>query len=307
MKYQTVPGVPKPVSKFTLGSMIFPHLSQLQVDSILDSWIAGGGNMIDTARIYGSGRSEELLGNWLSKNNNRQKIMLLTKGCHHDNSGPRVTHQDLKLDLEQSLESLQTDHIELYLLHRDDPNVPVTEIVDWLDEHRKEGLIGAFGGSNWSVHRAQEAYDYSARSGAGIFAATSNYFGLATTNEEMWPGVELIDKDDKEWYSKTGTVNFAWSSLGRGYFAGKGEGENADEDVARVYVNKENYNRRSRAIELGKQKGLTSVQIAGAYAICQPFASIALVGCASADEVQDTLQVADISLTPEEVSFLETG
>lgn len=307
MKYQPVPGVPKPVSKFTLGSMIFPNLSQQLIDSILDSWIAGGGNMIDTARIYGAGRSEELLGNWLSENNNRQQIMLLTKGCHHDHLGPRVTHQDLKLDLEQSLESLQTDHIELYLLHRDDPNVPVSEIVDWLDEHRKAGLIGAFGGSNWSVQRAQEAYDYSVRAGTGIFAATSNYFGLATANEEMWPGVELINDADRDWYARTGTVNFAWSSLGRGYFAGKGEGKEADEDVARVYVNDVNFGRRTRAIELGEQKGFTSVQIAGAYAICQPFASIALVGCTSVDEVQATFQVSDISLTSEEISFLETG
>ena len=77
--------------------------------------------------------------------------------------------------------------------------------MDWLDEHRKAGRIGAFGGSNWSVARAQEAYEYSMCVGVKGFAATSNYFGLARANEDMWPGVELINTDDKQWYEQTGT------------------------------------------------------------------------------------------------------
>jgi aryl-alcohol dehydrogenase-like predicted oxidoreductase len=287
--------------------MVLPSLGQTTVDSVLDAWVDGGGTMVDTARIYGRGQSEEMLGKWLARDGNRQRIMLLTKGCHHDNVGPRVTADALRMDLEQSLEALQTDHIELYLLHRDDPNVPAGEIVGWLDEHRKAGRIGAFGGSNWSVGRVQETYEYSMRVGVEGFAATSNYFGLATANEDMWPGVELINSDDKQWYEKTGTANFAWSSLGRGYFAGRGEGEEADEDVARVYVNDTNDERRRRALEVGQTKGLTAVQIAGSYAICQPFASIALVGCASVDEVEAVLHASDIELTPEEVTYLENG
>ena len=302
-----MPGVPKPVSKLTLGSMVLPSLGQATVDAVLDAWVDGGGTMVDTARIYGRGQSEEMLGKWLARDGNRQRIMLLTKGCHHDNVGPRVTADALRRDLEQSLEALQTDHIELYLLHRDDPNVPVGQIVDWLDEHRKAGRIGAFGGSNWSVGRVQEAYEYSMRVGVEGFAATSNYFGLATANEDMWPGVELSNSDDKQWYEKTGTVNFAWSLLGRGYFAGRGEGEEADEDVARVYVNDTNAERRRRALEMGRAKRLTIVQIVGAYAICQPFASIALVGCASVEEVEAVLHASDIELTSEEVTYLENG
>ena len=287
--------------------MVLPSLEQTTVDAVLDAWVDGGGTMVDTARIYGRGQSEEMLGKWLARDGNRQRIMLLAKGCHHDNVGPRVTAAALRTDLEQSLGALQTDHIELYLLHRDDPNVPVGQIVDWLDEHRKAGRIGAFGGSNWSVARAQEAYEYSMCVGVKGFAATSNYFGLATANEDMWPGVELINTDDKQWYEQTGTVNFAWSSLGRGYFAGRGEGEDADEDVTRVYVNATNDERRSRALEMGQAKGLTAVQIAGAYAISQPFASIALVGCASVDEVEAALHASDIEHTPKEVTYLENG
>ena len=306
MRYETVPGVPRPVSKLTLGSMIIPTLPEHEVYEILEAWVDNGGTMVDTARIYGGGKSEELLGNWLASGN-RDRLMILGKGCHHDAKGHRVTAEALRQDIEQSLEALQTHHIELYLLHRDDPDIPVGEVIDWLNEHRQAGNIGAFGGSNWAIKRIRQANEYARNRGVQGFAATSNYFGLATTNENMWPGVELIDESDADWYSETGTVNFAWSSLGRGYFAGKGEGPNADDDVARVYVNEINSKRRARAEELGNQKGLSGIQIAGAYAINQPFASIALVGASSVEEVCASTIAADIELTDAEVRWLESG
>ena len=286
--------------------MVLSALTQGEVNAMLEAWVEGGGTMVDTARIYGGGVSEEMLGTWLGEGN-RERLMILGKGCHHDENGHRVTADDLRLDLEQSLEALRTDHIELYLLHRDDPKVPVGEVVDWLHEYREAGRIGAFGGSNWAVERVRAANEYAAGRGIDGFAATSNYFGLATTNENMWPGVELMSEADREWFAETGTVNFAWSSLGRGYFAGKGEGPEADANVARVYVNEVNAERRARAEELGKKKGLSGVQIAGAYAINQPFASIALVGAANVEEVRASTMAADIELTEAEISWLETG
>ncbi len=306
MRYETVPGVPRPVSKLTLGSMILPKLSQSEVDAMLEAWVEGGGTMVDTARVYGGGESEKMLGVWLGAGN-RERLMILGKGCHHDENGHRVTAEALRLDVEQSLEALRTDHMELYLLHRDDPAVPVGEVVDWLHEQREAGTIGAFGGSNWEVERVRAANEYAAGKGIDGFAATSNYFGLATANEDMWPGVVLMSEADKEWFAESGTVNFAWSSLGRGYFAGKAEGPEADADVARVYVNGANAGRRARAEELGRKRGLSGVQIAGAYAINQPFAAIALVGAASIEEVRASTEAADIELTEAEVRWLETG
>ena len=96
---------------------------------------------------------------------NRERLMILGKGCHPDENGNRLTAEALRLDVEQSLEALQTDHMELYLLHRDDPEVPVGEVVDWLHEQRATGTIGAFGGSNWAVDRVRAANAYAAGRG----------------------------------------------------------------------------------------------------------------------------------------------
>ena len=106
---------------------------------------------------------------------------------------------------------------------------------------------------------------------------------------------------------ETGKVNFAWSSLGRGYFAGKGEGPGVDADVARVYANEVNAGRRARAEELGEEKGLSGVQIAGAYAVNQPYLAFALVGAANVEEVRASTEAGDIELTEAEIRWLETG
>ncbi len=303
MRYVTVPDVPRPVSRLTLGSAVFPSLEQAEVNDLLDAWVEGGGTMIDTARIYGDGESDRKLGEWLGAGN-RERLMVLGKGCHSDADGSRMTVQDLQTDISESLEALQTDHIELYMLHRDDPEVPAGEIVDWLHEQRQ---AGAFGGSNWSVARVREANAHAEKRGIAGFAATSNYFGLATANEDFWPTVELISDADRDWYTETGTVNFAWSSLGHGYFAGKADGPDADPNVARVYSNDLNAARKARAEELGAKRGLTGIQIAGAYAVNQPFPAIALAGAESAAEARAAAAAGDIELTAAEIRWLETG
>ena len=90
--------------------MIIPTLPEHEVYEILEAWVDNGGTMVDTARIYGGGKSEELLGNWLASGN-RDRLMILGKGCHHDAKGHRVTAEALRQDIEQSLEALQTHHI----------------------------------------------------------------------------------------------------------------------------------------------------------------------------------------------------
>ena len=89
-------------------------------------------------------------------------MVLFTKGAHHDQNGPRVNPEAIRHDLMTSLERMRTDYIDLYALHRDDPATPVGVIVEALNEHLEAGRIRAFGGSNWTHQRFQEANDYAA-------------------------------------------------------------------------------------------------------------------------------------------------
>ena len=126
---------------------------------LIDAYLAVGGNCIDTAHIYGFGESEKALGRWLEQSGRRDDILLITKGCHPhvDEAGqfgpPRVTPEAIHSDLSESLERLGTDHVDLYLLHRDDETVPPGPLLEALNEENASGRIRAFGASNWTVKR----------------------------------------------------------------------------------------------------------------------------------------------------------
>jgi len=97
------------------------------------------GNIFDSAPIYGGGASERLLGEWVEAPGNRDEVVLITKGGHPTTRRPRITQKDITEDPEQPLDNLRTDHIDLYFLHRNDPQVPVGVIIEWLNTHMGTG------------------------------------------------------------------------------------------------------------------------------------------------------------------------
>jgi len=117
-------------------------------------WYAAGGRGFDTARIYGGGRSEALVGDWLRRTGIRD-ARILTKACHHDVATGirRLTPADLQADLRESLDLLGVERVAVVLLHRDDPDQPAEEIVDWLGRVVDEGRAEAVGVSNWRAAR----------------------------------------------------------------------------------------------------------------------------------------------------------
>jgi aryl-alcohol dehydrogenase-like predicted oxidoreductase len=134
--------------------------------ALLDAFVDRGGKLIDTAAVYSDwipgerGRSETVIGEWLKLRGTRDRVRISTKGGHPplaDMHMGRCDAASLRHDIEQSLRRLQTDHIDLYLLHRDDPRVPVAEIFGTLGEFVKQGKIGATGVSNWDVSRIAQA------------------------------------------------------------------------------------------------------------------------------------------------------
>src|SRR5690606_6316038 len=117
----------------------------------------------------------------------RDKVVIVGKGAHLNRDRRRVTPWDITSDLYDSLARFQTDCIDLYLLHRDDPDFPVGPIVEVLNEHLRAGRIGAFGASNWTVERIQAANAYAAEHGLEPFVASSPNLSLADQIKEPWP------------------------------------------------------------------------------------------------------------------------
>ncbi|MFK0335059.1 aldo/keto reductase [Rhizobium sp. NPDC090275] len=300
---RAIPGISKPASVVTLGFEFFPNFAAASLT--LDAFYEAGGNVFDTAFIYGGGKTESIFGDWhTSRNVNREEIVLIGKGAH----SPLVYPDVIAKQLDQSLNRLKTDYVDIYFMHRDNTDVPVGEFVDAMDAEVKRGRIrGIFGGSNWTRERMDEAAAYAQKNGKLAPAALSNNYSLAEMLDPIWAGCVTSSTDEwKTWLNERQVPNFAWSSQGRGFFTDRaGRDKHDDEEIVRCWYSDRNFVRRDRAIELAEKLGRSPIHIALAYVIAQPFPVIPLIGPRTIAELEDSLSALDIKLTPEQVKWLE--
>ncbi|CAN7624117.1 aldo/keto reductase [Rhizobium sp. LjRoot254] len=301
--YRAIPGLSKQASVVALGFEFFPNFANASLT--MDAFYEAGGNLFDTAWIYGRGLTESVFGDWLtSRAAPREEIVLIGKGAH----SPLVYPDQIGKQLSESLERLKTDYVDIYFMHRDNEEVPVGEFVDAMDAEVKAGRIrGPFGGSNWSRDRLQAAMDYATTNGKTAPGAMSNNFSLAEMLDPIWDGcVAASDDDWKVWLNEKQFPNFAWSSQGRGFFTDRaGRDKTDDEELVRVWYSDRNFGRRDRAIELAKKLNRKPIHVALAYVLAQPFPVIPLIGPRNVAELEDSLSALDIRLTPEQMRWLE--
>jgi len=316
MHYSAIPGIAKPVARLILGTMIISAQEQERSFALLDAVFELGGNTLDTAYVYAGGNSERGIGQWMKARGNREQVVIITKGCHHNADRKRVTPFDLAADLHDSLARLQTDYVDVYLLHRDDPSLPVGPIVEALNEHWRAGKIRAFGGSNWTHERIQAANDYAAARGLQPFTASSPNYGLAEQVLDPWgPGCVTLSGPQnaaaRAWYQANQMPVLAYSSLGRGFFSGRvaandPEGAKAllDRAALTAYCHEVNFRRLARAEQLAAAKGVTVPQLALAYILHSPLNVFPLVGAANGEEFAQNLAALDLALSADERAWL---
>lgn len=301
---RAIPGLAKQASVVALGFEDFRTFSSGSI--LLDAFFEAGGNLFDTGFVYGAGYTEKLLGEWLKNRGVREQSAIIAKGAHTPLCYPDVIGKQLA----QSLDRLQTDHVDIYFMHRDNPDVPVGEFVDAMDREVKAGRIrGPFGGSNWTMQRMDEAIAYAERAGKQKPGALSNNFSLAEMLEPIWPGCVTSSTDDwKAWLAARQMPNFAWSSQGRGFFTDRAGRDRRDsEELVRVWYSERNFGRRDRAIELAARLRKSPIHIALAYVLNQPFPSVPLIGPRTLGELDDSLRALDIALSPADLEWLDGG
>src|SRR5687768_16644514 len=226
MRYREIPGFSKPVARVVQGTtMIGSDLDEAKSFALLDQVYELGCNTIDTAHVYSGGNSERIIGKWLQVRGLREEVVIITKGAAHSKDRRRLTPFDIASDLHDSLARLKTDYIDLYLLHRDDSEVPVEPIIDALNEHLQTGCIHAFGASNWSHERIEAANSYAHSNGREPFVASSPQFSLGESLDEPWPLCISISgslgKAAREWYAQTQMPLLIWSPVASGFFSGR--------------------------------------------------------------------------------------
>ncbi|WP_428389941.1 aldo/keto reductase [Mucisphaera sp.] len=301
MTYGDIPHLDRPVSRLIMGcdnQQDFAHAAVM-----FDAFFQAGGNTFDTAWIYGGGRQEKLLGHWLRSRGVRDDCVIISKGGITPDCHPEA----IRKQFNESLDRLGLDQVDVYILHRDNPDLPVGELVDVLDELRQEGRVKTFGGSNWSIQRFQAAQEYAAANNRQQMSVLSNNLSLARMLKPVWEGcVSASDPESRAYLEKTQTALLAWSSQARGYFARADEKTDLGIDTTDdCFDNTENQQRRERALKLARHHGVTAVNIAAAYVLSQPFPSFALVGPRNLTELDTTLPALNINLTPEERAWLD--
>jgi len=268
MLYVNIPGTTLQVSRLSLGTMNYGlSLTEPEAWRQMDRYLDEGGNFIDTASVYSDwmpgerSRSEKFIGRYLQGGGRRDRIILSTKGAHPALDAftvSRVTEKDIRNDLEASLQNLHTDHIDLYFLHRDDPEVPIEEIVGIMNALVKEGKLRYFGCSNFLRPRLQAAQEYAAKNGLQGFASNQIAWSLARINRQNVRDKTLVQMDDDylQYHRESGVHVMAYSSQAKGYFQKLETGSPLSERVLNDYDNAVNTELFSRLRKASAESGI---------------------------------------------------
>lgn len=268
-----------------------------------DAWAEAGGNAFDTAFVYGGGQHEKVLGQWIAARGVAKDVTLIAKGAHT----PYCLPQAIGAQLDLSLERLGLDHVPIYIMHRDNPDVPVGEFVEALNEQRIAGRIGIFGGSNWTPERMAQANAYAAAKGLEPFRIMNNNLSLAVMEKPVWAGcISANNPATLGWLTQSQVAHLSWSSQARGYFLPQALRSRLPADTApeTCFGSPANAERLARAEVLAAERGVSAHNIATAWVLSQPFPSFALIGPRSPGEIASTLPGAALRLTAADVAWL---
>jgi aryl-alcohol dehydrogenase-like predicted oxidoreductase len=300
MKYGPI-GTLDRVSRLVLG--IDHHSDYDAVARQCDAFMAAGGNAFDTAFHYGAWR-ERALGAFLQRHRVGELVSVVVKGGHT----PFCTPEHLDDQLAASLDHLGIARAQIFLLHRDNPEVPVGEFVDCLNRHQDAGRIEIFGASNWSEARVDEANSYAEAHGLRGMSVVSNQFGLACMNHPLWPGARTAaTAASRAWHDHRHMPLLAYSPLGRGFLSDASKTGARATEIARSFVTDENRTRRSRAVELSRERGATLVDVALAYVLNQPFPTFAVIGPRTDAQLASSLSSLNLALDQAEIDWLDSG
>ncbi len=316
MQYDSIDGLDKKISKLIMGNDNQTYFDEAA--KLWDHWIEVGGNAFDNAHIYGQGSMEKLLGEWHRKRDNLKDLVIIAKGAHTPNCDPKsITSQ-----LTESLDRLQTETADIYIMHRDNTEIPVDEFIDVLNEEKNKGRIKIFGGSNWTLSRFKEANNWAEQNNKVKFSVLNNNLALCKMIKPLWDGcISSNEEEILEYLENTKTAHLSWSSQGRGYFLPAEITQQIEEKITKdesswrqpgehssgpisCFDSEDNRERKSRVIDLAKKQNTDSQNIAGAWPLNLDFPSFALIGPRIISEIDSSLKNLDVSLTKEQVDWL---
>ena len=302
--------LPNHLLSLALGTAPFgTGISREQSFQLLDAYVQSGGNLLDTAAVYGMGASEQTVGDWMRKRNARNKVTVATKGGHPSLSdwSSRITEKEIRADIEASLRNLQTDHADIFFLHRDDETQPVQNIMPVLDRLVREGKTRYIGASNWTAARINEANAFARENGMAQFAVSQIFWCGASINKQGVYDQTLVCMDDTEHaaYAQNHIPVMAYTSQARGLFSLiQSQGVDAlPEDMKRTYLNAQTLKRAERIREISQKTGISPTAVSLAYLLYDPeIKAYPILGTSRPERIARVMQL--FALSTQDIAFL---
>ena len=307
-----LPGTGLSVSPFGLGcTRAGSAWTGERADRLLDYFVDMGGNVIDTARIYGLpdiGASEATLGSWLHRRGRRSDIVLMTKGGHPEVSSmhvSRMSRRDMELDLAASLRALRTDYVDIYFYHRDDEDQSVGELLECMEDFRRAGHIRFYACSNWSTRRMREADAYARAHGLTGFVGNECLYNLGSSGAGPLHDDTLVRADaDMLAFHQGGTHNtmMPYSGLCEGFFH-RLESSPSVQDARLTgspYHTPANLRLAGRVALLREKYAATTSQVLAGFFFTSAVPMLPLFGCSSESHLAELLAAVDIPFTAQD-------
>jgi aryl-alcohol dehydrogenase-like predicted oxidoreductase len=299
------------VAPIAFGGNVFGWTIEEQTSiDILDQFVADGFNLIDTADVYSrwnpgnqGGESETIIGNWMKSRNNRDQVIISSKVGGDMGTGRKGLSKDyIVTAVESSLKRLQTDYIDLYFSHFDDPATPVQETLEAYDQLIKAGKVRWIGASNYSAARLKEALDASKNEGLPKYQVYQPEYNLYS-REKYEQEYEQLILDNQ-----LGVINYY--ALASGFLSGKYRSE-ADLQKSprgggvKSFLNDRGFRILNALDQVSEQYNSNPASVAIAWLIARPSITAPIASVTNTIQLESLKEAAALQLSAEDISILD--
>jgi aryl-alcohol dehydrogenase-like predicted oxidoreductase len=310
MEYTTLGTTGMEVSEICLGCMSFGGgrewtLDEADSHDLIDRAIELGINFFDTANVYSTGESEEILGSALSEYDRDEQVVatkVFGEMADHPNA-QGLSRKAIEQELANSLDRLGMDTVDLYQIHRWDYDTPVETTMRTLDDAVRRGQVRYLGASSMWAHQFAEALHASDRLGLERFTTMQNHYNVLYREEER----EMLPLCDRE-----GVGVIPWSPLARGAAARPHEevgsttrGETDEYLQGMPYFQGGGEEINERIAELAADHGVTMGQVSLAWLLDKEWVDAPIVGTTSVEHLEEAVEATEIDLSESDVAYLE--
>jgi aryl-alcohol dehydrogenase-like predicted oxidoreductase len=297
-----IPATDLDVFALCLGGNVFGRLDRDASFPVLDAYVDAGGNFIDTADLYGSTASEEIIGDWIQSRDNRDSIVLATK-VGMLASRPGLSATNIRAAAEDSLRRLRTDRIDLYYAHQDDEDVPVEEVLGAFGELIEAGKVRHIACSNFGPARLAHALAVAEREGLPRYTVAQEHYNLVERAEYENGLRDIVEAN--------GMACAPYFALAQGFLTGKyrpgAEVDSVRAGRAGAYLDERGKRVLAALDEVASAHECSVAAVALAWLAAQPTVLSPIASATSPDQLKDLVSMATLTLSGDELALLASA